>query len=87
MTLRAVASGGAGGACASVFLADQLTLSQPGGEHYVHHITTCPPSGFSNLATALLIEYVHSNFVLHAWVKMYHFGNFSTWLKLIYLDK
>ena len=30
------------------FLADQLTLSQPGG-----HITTCPP-GFSDLATALV---------------------------------
>ena len=34
------------------FLADQLTLSQPGGADYTHHITTCHP-GFSDLATAL----------------------------------
>ena len=25
-------------------LADQLTLSQPGGAHYAQRITTCPPS-------------------------------------------
>ena len=34
------------------FLADQLTLSQPRGVDYAHHITTCPPR-FSDLPTAL----------------------------------
>ena len=33
-------------------LADQLTLSQPGGADYSHHITTGTP-GFSDLPTAL----------------------------------
>ena len=33
-------------------LADQLTLSQPGGADYAHHITTGTP-GFSDLPTAL----------------------------------
>ena len=33
-------------------LADQLTLSQPGGTDYAHHSTTSPP-GFSDLPTAL----------------------------------
>ena len=37
------------------FLADQLTLSQPGGAHYAHHIHTCHP-GFFDLATALGIH-------------------------------
>ena len=32
--------------------ADQLTLSQPGGTDYAHHITTGTP-GFSDLPTAL----------------------------------
>ena len=27
-----------------VFLADQLTLSQPRGAHYAHHIICAPPS-------------------------------------------
>ena len=35
---------GAGEACATQFLADKLTLSQPWEAHYAHHITTCPPS-------------------------------------------
>ena len=34
-------------------LADQLNLSQPGGEVYAHHITTGTPE-FSDLPTALL---------------------------------
>ena len=34
------------------FLADQLTLSQPGGAHYPHPVLQAPP-GFSDLATAL----------------------------------
>ena len=33
-------------------LADQLNVSQPGGEDYAHHITTGTP-GFSDLPTAL----------------------------------
>ena len=33
-------------------MADQLTLSQPGGEDYTHHINTGTP-GFSDLPTAL----------------------------------
>ena len=32
--------------------ADQLTLSQPGGADYAHHINTGTP-GFSDLPTAL----------------------------------
>ena len=40
-------------------MADQLTLSQPGGTDYAHLITTGTP-GFSDLPTALL-----SRFVLH----------------------
>ena len=42
-----VVPGGAGGA-----MADQLTLSQPGGTDYGHLITTGTP-GFSELPTAL----------------------------------
>ena len=34
-------------------LADQLTLSQPGGADYAHHITTGTPD-FSDFPTALL---------------------------------
>ena len=33
-------------------LADQLTLSEPGGADYAHHINTGSP-GFSDLPTAL----------------------------------
>ena len=36
-------------------LADQLTLSQPGGTDYAHLITTGTP-GFSDLPTALIIN-------------------------------
>ena len=36
-------------------LADQLTLTRPGGKDYACHITTCPiPFGFSDLRTAML---------------------------------
>ena len=34
---------GAGGQFPAPFLADQLTLFQPGGADYAHHITTSPP--------------------------------------------
>ena len=33
-------------------MADQLTITQPGGEDYAHHIATATP-GFSDLPTAL----------------------------------
>ena len=52
MTDRGVVPGGAGGAMAPQILADQLTLSQPGGTKYAHLITTGTP-GFSDLPTAL----------------------------------
>ena len=39
------------------FLADQLTLLQPGWVDYAHHITTGTP-GFSDLPTAL--NYYHN---------------------------
>ena len=38
---------------AGVTMADQLTLSQPGGTVYAHHITT-GTSGFSDLPTVLV---------------------------------
>ena len=80
---RPVASGGAGGACAPHFLADQLTLSQPGGAHYAHHITTCHP-GFLDLATALVtLEKIFLKFLLvvdyfsllHKFVQNHKFSN------------
>jgi hypothetical protein len=40
------------GPVAPPVLANQLTLSQPGGADYAHHITTGTP-GFSDLPTAL----------------------------------
>ena len=46
---QAVGAGGAG----SHILADQLTLSQPRGTYFAHHITTGTP-GFSGLPTALI---------------------------------
>jgi len=44
--------GGQGGQLPPQILADQLTLSQPGGADYAHHSTTCPP-GFLTLAASL----------------------------------
>ena len=40
---RAVTSGGAGGALAPQFSADQLTLSRPEGTHYPHPVLLAPP--------------------------------------------
>ena len=37
-------------------LTDQLTLSQPGGADYAHHITTSTPR-FSDLPTALVLDF------------------------------
>ena len=57
---RVVVPGGAGGAMAPPdFLSDQLTLSQPGGADYPHHITTGTP-GFLDLPTALHSTYLHT---------------------------
>ena len=36
-------TGGQGGAYAPQFLADQLTLSRPGGAHYPHPVLHAPP--------------------------------------------
>ena len=44
---------GAGGQWQPQILADQLTLSQPGGADCAHHITT-GTSEFSDLPTALI---------------------------------
>ena len=43
------------GCCPWGILADQLTLSQPGGANYAHLITTGTP-GFSDLPMALREE-------------------------------
>ena len=43
---------GQGGQLPPQILADQLTLSQPGGADYAHHSTTCPP-GFLTFAASL----------------------------------
>ena len=43
MTLQARRKWGAGGARAPHLLADQLTLSQPGGAHYPHPVLRAPP--------------------------------------------
>ena len=57
--LRAVASGraGGGGFSSSQFLAEQLTLSQPGGQIMPTKVLGTPPPGFSDLATALRYTY------------------------------
>ena len=43
---------GQGGQLPPQILADQLTLSQPGGADYAHHSTTCTP-WFLTLAASL----------------------------------
>ena len=48
---------GAGVALAPQYLADQLTLSRPGGDTLSPPSTTSP-SGFSDLATALHLNYI-----------------------------
>ena len=51
-TIQACRSRGAGGAVGAMefqFLADQLTLSQPGGADYAHHNTIVPPPYFHTL--------------------------------------
>jgi hypothetical protein len=47
---RGVVPGGAGDAMTPPDFGRQLTLSQPGGADYAHHITTGTP-GFSDLPT------------------------------------
>ena len=36
----------------------QLTLFQPEGTEYAHHITACPP-GFENLTASLIVGLMH----------------------------
>ena len=38
------------------FLADQLTLSQPGGTHYPHAVLPAPHPGFLTLAACLYLD-------------------------------
>ena len=45
------------------FLADQLTLSQPGGGTLSPPSTMCPP-GFSDLATALIVFLIELDMLL-----------------------
>ena len=52
MVLRDCGTGEQGGRTPSQILADQLTLFQPWGADYAHHITASPP-GFQNPAAAL----------------------------------
>jgi hypothetical protein len=52
LTSRPVVPGGVGVPWHLQILANQLTLSQPGGTDYAHHITAGTP-GFSDLPTAL----------------------------------
>ena len=52
---------GQGGQLPPQILADQLTLSQPGGADYAHHSTTCPP-GFLTLAASLTLIQKFANF-------------------------
>ena len=59
-TLRAVARGG-GGLQPSQFLANQLSLSRPGGGTLFPPSTTSPP-GFSDLATALTLQKIRLAF-------------------------
>ena len=60
---RAVASWGLGGSTPLPFLSEQLTLSQPGGADYAHHINTGTP-GFSDLPTALTFIYLDHAYVV-----------------------
>ena len=66
---RPIASeGGGGGACANPppqFLAEQLTLSQPGGQIMPTVKCTEYPPGFSDLPTALMfIQFLNSKQIL-----------------------
>ena len=53
--------GDVGGFSPNQCLAEQLTLSQPGGADYAHHSTTSPLN-FSDLATALCVKGNNFNF-------------------------
>ena len=56
MSLQGRRKGGTLGASAPPqFLAEQLTLSQPGGQTMPTTVIQAPPPGFSDLAMALLI--------------------------------
>ena len=70
---KGVVPGGAGGA---QILADQLTLSQPGGTDYAYLITTGTP-GFSDFPTALY-RYAENSFSIKS--KDQSNGNFHRML-------
>ena len=53
--IRAVVSGGAGGSTPDLEVL--LTLFQPEGADYVHHITASTP-GFENLTTSLYVVFL-----------------------------
>ena len=63
---------GGRGARAPHFLTDQLTLSQPGGTLSPPSITCPPPTGFSDLATALYMFQYFADF--RAYI-----GKFPSW--------
>ena len=49
------------------FLAEQLTLSQPGGAYYAHHSTTSPPPDFQTLRRPWSLFYGFSSFQTLTW--------------------
>ena len=56
---------------AGVLLGVQLTLFQPRGADYAHHIIDCPAPGFENLAASLHIHTKFRTYVLerlHFWI-------------------
>ena len=66
--LRAVARGGLRGLEPPQFLAEQLTLSRPGGQIMPTVKCTEYPSGFSDLPTALIfIQFLNSKQILE-WI-------------------
>ena len=73
---------GIGGLLAPHILADQLTLSQPGGADYAPHISTGTP-GFSDLPTALLLKNVWN--LLLTFNLFYSLSGYQlqTWLQLL----
>ena len=70
---RGVVPGGAGDAMTPPDFGRQLTLSQPGGADYAHHITTGTP-GFSDLPMAqLCIAYLGKQTTDLHWMRRAYF--------------
>ena len=68
------AGGGGGGTCPSQVLADQLTLSRPGGTHYPYPVLPAPPDFWPLLHPCIwqkIVHWftfsVHENYKLRAW--------------------